>query len=198
MKKIVITGGPCGGKTSAIKALEQEFSGRLLIVPEAATLLLSGGFPVPGRDVDWSQDWQDAFQAAVTKLQRSLEQAYRLIADQRGITLLICDRGLLDGAAYTIGGRPAFARRYGVKVRKAMEEYKAVIHLESLAAAQPELYGQGNNEHRFEPLAEAQALEGRTRAAWSGHPQHLIIENKAGLETIISAVIEIVRTHLSA
>ncbi|MFA5020733.1 MAG: ATP-binding protein [Patescibacteria group bacterium] len=197
MKKIVITGGPCGGKTSAIRALEQEFNGRLLVVPEAATLLLSGGFPVPGRDVDWSQNWQDAFQAAVTKLQHSLEQAYQLIADQRGITLLICDRGLLDGAAYTPGGRPAFARRYGVKIRKTMQEYESVIHLESLATAQPELYGQGNNEHRFEPLAEAQALEGRTRAAWSGHRCHLIIENKSGLKTIISAVIETVRARLS-
>lgn len=45
MKKIVLTGGPCAGKTTVLNVLKQEFAGQILVIPEAATLLLSGGFP---------------------------------------------------------------------------------------------------------------------------------------------------------
>jgi len=190
MKKIVITGGPCAGKTSALEALKQKFGDQILVVPEAATILLAGGFPTPGKDIEWSLDWQDAFQAAVTKLQHSLERSYQLIAKQRNIKLLICDRGILDGAAYTPGGRKEFVRRYEVDEESTAKSYFAVIHLESLATAQPHLYGQGNNEHRFESLEEAQALELRTREAWSKHFRHTIIENKSDLATTIAAVIK--------
>lgn len=43
---ILITGGPCAGKTSAMTALEQELSSsgyKVLIVPEAATIIRQGG-----------------------------------------------------------------------------------------------------------------------------------------------------------
>jgi hypothetical protein len=50
MLKIVITGGPCAGKSSIISMLKEEFD-EVITVPEAATLLLSGGFPMPGKHI---------------------------------------------------------------------------------------------------------------------------------------------------
>ena len=45
MKKIVLTGGPSGGKTTALSILKETFGGKIALVQEAATLIYSGGFP---------------------------------------------------------------------------------------------------------------------------------------------------------
>ncbi|HNW09185.1 MAG TPA: ATP-binding protein [bacterium] len=188
IEKIVLTGGPCAGKSTCLQAIKERYDD-VLVVPEVATILLSGGFPVPGRDLPWSADWQSAFQAAVAKTQQSLEQAYELVAQNCGARLLVCDRGLLDGAAYTPGGTAEFCRLYQVDQAQTQQQYAKVLHLESLATARPELYGKTGNQNRFESLDEAQALEGRTRAAWSDHPGWTFIPGNAGIEAVKSQVL---------
>ena len=193
MKKIVLTGGPCSGKTTTLAALRQEFGENIMVVPEVATMLLSSGFPVPGRDCDWSQEWQDVFQSAIVALQQSMETAYFLVAKAKGIKMLVCDRGLLDGAAYTPGGLQEFCAKHGVDENEALASYDEVIHLESLATACPEKYGKVGNDHRFEPLERAQELERNTRAAWVRHSCHRVISGDCGIDRKISEVVAIVR-----
>lgn len=44
--RILLTGGPCAGKTTALAAISQDLSHlgyKVLIVPEAATLIMKGG-----------------------------------------------------------------------------------------------------------------------------------------------------------
>lgn len=195
---ISLTGGPCAGKTAVLEALEQHYPGKVLVVPEVATLLLEGGFPVPGRDLDWSEEWQAAFQSAILPLQHSLEEAYLLRAAARGHRLVIADRGMLDGAAYTPGGVEAFCERYHLNEEEAHGRYAAVLHLESLATAAPDKYGKGNNEHRFEPLERAQALELATRAAWHRHPNRQILDGERGVEGKVSKAVELVGQLLEA
>lgn len=190
MKQIVITGGPCAGKTSVIKAIQARFGSSAVIVPETATLLLSGGFPAPGKDLPWSPNWQLSFQAAVVAVQMRLEQIHREVAEARQADFIICDRGLLDGAAYTQGGMEEFCRLYDVNHQSALSRYDAVIHLESLATAMPEKYGRGGNKHRFESLEEAQSLERRTREAWAGHSQVLFIGGQRSLTSQKKEVIK--------
>lgn len=194
-KKIVLTGGCCSGKTTVLGALREEFAGQVILVPEMATILFEGGFPAPGKDLVWSEEWQAAFQAAVLPLQTSFEDAFALKGN--GCRLMICDRGILDGAAYTPGGVDEFCRRYGVDAAEALARYQAVIHLESLATADPEKFGKAGNENRFESLEEAQELEHKTRAAWDAHPRHLVIDGRRGIEGKISGVIGIVRFLLA-
>ena len=43
--RIVLTGGPGGGKTTAADLFRREIGERVVIVPEAATILFQGGFP---------------------------------------------------------------------------------------------------------------------------------------------------------
>ncbi|MDG2111663.1 MAG: AAA family ATPase, partial [Actinomycetota bacterium] len=45
--RVVLTGGPGGGKTTAADLFRREIGDRVIVVPEAATLLFSGGFPRP-------------------------------------------------------------------------------------------------------------------------------------------------------
>lgn len=196
MKRIVLTGGPCAGKSTVLKVLQDEFVGQLLIVPEAATMLLSNGWPVPGRDIHWSEEWRFDFQGAIAAVIPRLESVYELKAKAEGISCLVCDRGIMDGAAYTPGGVEVFCRLYGVYQEKVLNYYEAVFHLESLAVTRPELYGKDNNSVRFESLEEARKLEYRTREAWQAHPQwHLL--NHCDLEDRIKAACQIVRQILS-
>ena len=44
-RKIVLTGGPCAGKTTMAQILSRAFHGSVVNVPESASLLFSGGFP---------------------------------------------------------------------------------------------------------------------------------------------------------
>ena len=189
LKKIVLTGGPCSGKTTTLTAIKEAFGELVVTVPEAATILLSGGFPLPGRDLDWSPEWQREFQSTICALQNALETTHQAIATACGARLLVCDRGLLDGAAYTPGGKAEFLKAYDIDEQEALNRYQLVIHLESLAVSKPELYGKANNESRYENLEEAQALDGRTRQAWDSHPNHQILGGKWELDDVINQVI---------
>jgi predicted ATPase len=197
MKKIVLTGGPCSGKTTVQRALQEEFHNQVVLVPEVATLLLGGGFPIPGKDLPWSAEWQASFQAAVLPLQQSLEDTYVLVARNQGSKLVVCDRGILDGAAYTPGGVEEFCRRFGVNKAEALARYDAILHLESLATSSPDFYGKTGNDSRFEPLAEAQRLEHATRAVWGDHPRHLIIDGLRGFDVKMAEVLGIIRFLLA-
>ena len=43
-KFIVITGGPGAGKTAALEMVKKSFCNHVVILPEAASILFSGGF----------------------------------------------------------------------------------------------------------------------------------------------------------
>jgi predicted ATPase len=197
MNKIVLTGGPCSGKTTILQALREEFADSVVVVPEVATLLLANGFPVPGRHLPWSAEWQAALQAAILPLQQSLEQAYMLVAREQAAGLVVCDRGTLDGAAYTPGGVDEFCRRFDLDLDQMLAHYEAVIHLESLATAAPEKYGKDGNLSRFESLSEAQRLEQATRVAWARHPRHLVIDGRQAFDTKMAEVLRVVRLFLT-
>ena len=46
--RIVLTGGPGGGKTTAADLFRREIGDKIVIVPETATMLFMGGFPRGG------------------------------------------------------------------------------------------------------------------------------------------------------
>ena len=90
-KRIVITGGPGGGKTTALDLIRREFCGKIASVPESATMMFSGG-------IERSKD--DAVlraqQSAIFNLQKHLEDIQRATYPE---CLILCDRGTLDGLA---------------------------------------------------------------------------------------------------
>jgi hypothetical protein len=196
MKKVILTGGPCSGKSTVLEALRNEFGDKLILVPEVATVLLEGGFPLPGKDLEWSEKWQAAFQSAILPLQKSFEDSYALVAAAKGCSVIVCDRGMLDGAAYTPGGVQEFCRRYDVSEQEINDRYAAVINLTSLAVIDPEKYGKAGNAARFEPLTQAIALDQSTKAAWASHPNRHIIDGQQGIAGIVEAVCEAIRELL--
>lgn len=197
MRRIVITGGPCAGKTSCLLAVKEQLNDHVAIVPEVATILLQGGFPRPSIPVaDWPADYHRILQEAVLNLQHSLEEAYLLTAQVTKKTVLVCDRGMLDGAAYWPGGLEAYLKHFAICPHTAHTHYDAVVHLESLATAMPEQFNTANNQHRYESLVEAQEREHATRQAWLQHPLRLFIPGNQSLDSKVQQVLMLIRSFL--
>ena len=139
-KRIVLTGGPGGGKTTALDLFRREFQGRIASVPEAATMIYSGGIE---RTVD--DDVICSHQKAIFNLQRNLEDVQRKTNPN---CLILCDRGSLDGLAYWPGADEDFFKTMNTTMEYELSRYDAVIFFETAAKA-----GQGiksNNPIRTE------------------------------------------------
>jgi len=197
MQRIVLTGGPGAGKTTIMEKLKKEriFQKKIIFVPEAAVMLLSSGFPVPGQDLEWSPNWQRAFQSVVFPLQKSLEDIYAF--ENKKACILLCDRGLLDGAAYISEKIDKFCQKFGVNKKAILSRYIAVIHLESLATANPKEYKKLKGQNfRFENLEKAQIIEMKTRKVWKDHPNYFFIEGNQGLREKTLRVLEIIKSFI--
>ena len=171
MQLVVLTGGPCAGKTTVLESLWKTFGYRIITLPEMATYLLKVGiYPPPN---PWSQEWQDGFQKVIISSQLSAEEiAIANCAIDQDIRVVVCDRGILDGAAYVPGGPEEFCKKFNCPaVNVVCSRYDLVIHLESLTTINPDLYLKlkDTNPQRFESLDEARMREYAVRDAWKDH-----------------------------
>lgn len=186
---LVLTGGPCAGKSTVLEYLRAALP-NAAFVPEAATVLLSGGYPVPGREVEYSDHWRYNFQGAILDLQQRLESFWVHEAQEAGKKMLVLDRGMLDGAAYTPGGATKFAATYGLNLETTLQRYHSVYHLESLAIGNPASYGKQGNAERMESLEEAAELELATREVWSTHPRHTVFAAEPNIDLKAERVLQ--------
>lgn len=182
ISKIVITGGPCGGKTTALSRIQRDLSHlgyTVLIVPETATSLISGGV------APWTCGSNEEYQKCQMRLQlekeRIFEQAAATMPDEK--IVIVCDRGELDNKAYMNDEEFARVLDYlGVSEIELRDDYDAVFHLVSAAKGAEEFYTTENNEARYETTEEAAALDDRFIAAWTGHPHFRVIGNSQDFE----------------
>lgn len=179
--KIVITGGPCAGKTSALARLRGEFTARgftVLTLPEAATELLEAGAS------PWGCRTPYDFQRAVLRLQLAREEIYEQAFSGMGErALLFCDRGAMDGKGYMPEGDFArLAAEEGTSEPRLLARYDAVFHLVSTAVDAPRFYTRENNALRFEPPERAAQVDRAILAAWSAHPRRSILDNSTDFE----------------
>lgn len=187
--RIVLTGGPGGGKTTAADLFRREIGERVVIVPEAATLLFSGGFP---RVTELHA--RRAAQCAIFHVQRNLEDVQSVRFPER---ILLCDRGTVDGAAYWPDDPAGFFAAVGTTEAEELARYDAVIFFESAAVGGVAV--EGGNPARIESNAEAVDLNRRLRAIWSKHPRFAIVQHNAsffkkltfGLATLESIVAQL-------
>ncbi len=187
--RIVLTGGPGGGKTTAADLFRREIGERVVIVPEAATLLFSGGFP---RVTELHA--RRAAQCAIFHVQRNLEDVQSVRFPER---ILLCDRGTVDGAAYWPDDPAGFFKAVGTTEAEELARYDAVIFFESAAVGGVAV--EGGNPARIESNAEAVDLDRRLRAIWSKHPRFAIVQHNAsffkkltfGLATLESIVAQL-------
>ena len=166
--RIVLTGGPGGGKTTAADLFRREIGEKIVIVPEAATMVFSGGFP----------RYDD--EHAVISVQRAIYHVQRNLEDVQAATypdrVLLCDRGTIDGAAYW--PEPSdidFYTAMGTTPDAELARYDGVIFFESAAVGGMEI--EGGNPIRQESNAEAARLDARLHKIWSRHPRFKVVRH---------------------
>jgi hypothetical protein len=167
--RIVLTGGPGGGKTTAADLFRREIGERVVIVPEAATLLFSGGFPRVEGDLAVR-----AAQCAIFHVQRNLEDVQSALYPGR---VLLCDRGTVDGGAYWPCEPEDFFRTAGTTLDAELDRYDAVLFFETAAAGGCSI--EGGNPTRIETNQEALRLDRRLLSLWSRHPRFSLVPHNA-------------------
>ncbi|MBK6695063.1 MAG: AAA family ATPase [Myxococcales bacterium] len=163
--RIALTGGPGGGKTTAADLFRREVGERVVIVPEAATILFGGGFPRAREPAAVR-----ATQEAIFHLQRKLEDVMASIYPGR---VLLCDRGTVDGAAYWPAGGPSFFATLGTSLHAELERYDAVLFFESAAVGGIAI--EGGNPVRDESLERARELDRALHSLWSQHERFTLV-----------------------
>lgn len=167
--RIVVTGGPGGGKTTAADLFRRELGDCVVVVPESATLLFAGGFP-RCKEADAGR----AAQAAIHHVQKNLEDVQSARYPGR---VLLCDRGTIDGAAYWPGTPDDFFRHMGTTFDAELARYDAVVFFETAAVG--EISIEGGNPVRNESLDEARALDRNLRELWAKHPRFTMVPHSA-------------------
>lgn len=191
------TGGPGAGKTDCLKLLAETIrrEGRsAFVVPEVATLLINGGAK------PWEMSPQEHlhFQVAHVTAQDSLEKAaIRMMAHARHSArpVILCDRGLMDGAAYYgLTGWDEVLREIGTNTQEVMAgRYHAIVHLESSACLSESAYPGAINPARWQDAAGARASDRRLHEVWSSHPRHHVIRARDEFADKLAALEALVR-----
>lgn len=188
MKKIVLTGGPGAGKTTLAEVIGRSYAHSVVVVPEAATLLFSGGFP------RWDElAARQSVQRAIYYVQRELEASY---ASKYPDKVLVLDRGTLDGAVYWPGGPDTFYPAIGSSREAELSRYDAVIYLD---CADQDAYklNLSKNPHRKETWEEAGKLDQMNLAEWSRHPNFIRIRNQRNFRQKVLEVLSAVASASS-
>lgn len=196
VSKIVITGGPCAGKTTAMSWIQNAFTQKgyaVLFVPETATELITGGV------APWTCGSNVEYQQCQLKLQMEkeniFEQAARTMKSDK--ILIVCDRGALDNRAYMDAVEFAAALDFvGASEVELRDSYDAVFHLVTAAKGAEGFYTTANNAARTETVEEAAALDDKLIAAWTGHPHLRVIDNATDFEAKMRRLIAEISSFL--
>lgn len=193
--KIVLTGGPCSGKTTAIEKISLYFKQKgysVFVVSEPATeLILSGITP---NNVENFSDFEDGI-LKIHLFKENLISNY--ISENRVKTsdkiLIICDRGIFDIKAYVTDDLfSKLLEKNNLTRQNVLSRYDAVFHLVTTANGAEEFYTTANNKARTEGVEEARKLDEKTADSWGEHKKLNIIDNSTGfdgkIDRLISAI----------
>ena len=195
--KIVLTGGPCAGKTTALSYIQTHFTEKgyhVIIVPETATELILGGI------TPWGLNANLDYQLSQMSLQIEKEKIFFGAAQKvfgKEKILVVCDRGTMDNKAYM--DHAEFSRlcsSLGMGVTELRDRYDAVFHLVSAAKGAEKFYNTANNGARTETAEEAAALDDKIIAAWMGHPHLRVIDNSTDFDQKLHRLIAEIASFL--
>ncbi len=180
--KIVLTGGPCAGKTTAMNWIQNFFQKqgyKIIFVPETATELITSGI------TPWETKTSCDFESVLFDIQLAKEKFYeegiKKLPNEK--VLMVCDRGLLDNKAYmTKRDFDYLLKSKKLSEVKIRDSYDAVFHLVSASKGAKKYYNLDNTA-RTETIEEAAKIDDNIIASWTGHPHFRIIDNSSDFET---------------
>ena len=194
--KIVLTGGPCAGKTTALVRIIEHFSSlgyKVFTIPEVPTLFTQAG-------MNYLTDNKGFFyegEKATLEVQLALEDKFTRMAQEcTEPCIIVCDRGTMDISAYMTPELWAeITRAVGTSTPELRQRYDAVLHLVSAADGAEQYYTTANNASRNETNDEqglriARQLDKKVIQAWTGHPHLRVINNHNDFEAKMRRVLK--------
>ena len=197
--RLVLTGGPCGGKTTGQARLATFFENigwKVYRAPETASVLLAGGVNF----ADLTEKAAVQFQENLLRTMLQIEESFFALAEASDKDcLVICDRGSMDASAFVTRDQwDGIMTNTGcneVDIRD--NRYNQVVHMVSSANGAERFYTVDNHATRLEGLDEARMRDKMAAEAWVGHPYVDIIDNSTDFETKINRLIAAVTQKVS-
>ena len=197
IKKIVLTGGPCAGKTTALVKVIEHFSSigyKVFTIPEVPTLFSQAG-------MNYLTDNKELFyqgEKATLEVQIALEDKFMRMAEEcTQPTIVVCDRGAMDISAYMAPELwEKMTKELGTSTMELRDKrYDAVLHLVSAADGAEEFYTTATNAQRYEKsdeegLRQARLLDKKVINAWTGHSHLRVINNHEDFEKKLNRVLK--------
>ena len=196
IKRIVLTGGPCAGKTTALVKVIEYFTNlgyKVFTIPEVPTMFTQAGMDYLTQNHDFFYEGEKA----TPEIQLALEDKFMRMAETcTEPCVIVCDRGVMDISAYM---RPEMwtdiTSRLGTNSEELRNRYDAVLHLVSAADGAEQFYTTSNNAQRLEQADEAglrvaRELDKKVIRAWTGHPHLRVINNNVDFERKLNRVIK--------
>lgn len=197
--RVVLTGGPCAGKTSTLATIQSHFAKQgffVLTVPEMPTIFSQSGFNF----LSCSKALFRQAEKSIIALQIAFENEYEKIAKaSQQPCIVVCDRGLLDISAYLSPELwSELLRENNINAEhELLRRYDQVIHLTSTACGAESFYSHATNQFRSEGIELAQQLDNKLQNIWGVHPNHVTIGNTPTFEQKTDAVILAIEKHIT-
>lgn len=197
IKRIVLTGGPCAGKTTALVRINDHFSSlgyKVFMIPEVPTMVTQSGWNYLTDNKDFYYEGEKM----ILELQMELEDKIQRLAETcNEPCVIVCDRGAMDISAYISDELwQQITSECGTSTSELHgDRYDAVLHLVSAADGAEKYYTTANNAQRYEKadeegLAIARSLDKKIIKAWTGHPHLRVINNGEDFERKMQRVIK--------
>ncbi len=197
IKRIVLTGGPCAGKTTALVRINEHFSAlgyKVFMVPEVPTMITQAGWNYLTDNKDFYYEGEKIILETQLELE---DKVMRLAQTCTEPCVIVCDRGAMDISAYIstdMWNELTRACHTSTEELRTGSRYDAVLHLVSAADGAEQFYTTANNAQRYEKadeagLAIARALDKKVIDAWTGHPHLRVINNGEDFEQKMNRVV---------
>lgn len=190
IKKVVLTGGPCSGKSTSIAKIKRYFEEMgfiVLIVPETATELIESGIkPFEENGIDLYEFQKYVFMKQLSK--ENIIDIYLKEHKNKDIIVLY-DRSLIDNKSYVSQAEfNKLLKEFNLTENQLIEKYDLAIHLLT-AAAGTDFYTLENNKARSESKEEAILQDNKTLKCYLGFPHHIMIDNSTNFDEKVKRVI---------
>lgn len=201
VKRIVLTGGPCAGKTTVLSKIESfllKKGYKVFIVRESATELIASGI-TPHEDGVGMLNFQKLILLYQYHKEEIYNKALEYINDD---VVIIYDRALLDNRAYINNFQfDLILNELSLEIGKKIDEfdilsrYDMVIHLETSAVGKG--YNLENNVARYESQNDAILLDVETKNSWCMHDNFHVINSTDNFDDKVSSVINLIDDFIS-
>jgi predicted ATPase len=143
IKRIVLTGGPCAGKTTALVRIHEHFSAlgyKVFTVPEVPTMITQAGWNYLTDNHDFYYEGEKV----ILETQLELEDKIMRMAETcKEPCVIVCDRGAMDISAYIstdMWKELTDSCHTSTEELRTGNRYDAILHLVSAADGAEKFY----------------------------------------------------------